>query len=420
LSMDYFPQYTSKSAGVSEQAWLDQHIGPMTWYEVVAAVLYDSEQKSLRVPVIEQHPFIQTKGRLLGRTTRLLSSLWADLQAHTPLDCERVQVSDRRDPYWFWKNEDSSWKLGGDWEETGAAVIDSVEAIRSGPGESGQETKRYEFITFHQSYSYEEFVEGIRPTLGDDGEGDGSVSYELSRGVFRIICDRARSDPDNHYALFIDEINRGNISKIFGELITLIEEDKREGAENEITAQLPYSKHSFSVPNNLDIIGTMNTADRSLAHIDTALRRRFIFEELMPKPDLLGPEKLGGVKIDRYRMLDAINQRVEALFDREHTLGHAYFMTGESLPDTFRRRVIPLLNEYFFEDWSKVRAVLADDQVGDKTDLQFVTEKKVNNKLLSNNTTGQSKFIYQLNEEALNNPAAYQKIYSKLSSETEE
>ena len=139
----------------------------------------------------------------------------------------------------------------------------------------------------------------------------------------------------------------------------------------------------------------------------------------MPKPELLKPEKLGGVEIDRARLLDAINQRVEALFDREHMLGHAYFMTGESLPDTFRRRVIPLLNEYFFEDWSKVRAVLADDQVGDKQDLQFITETRVNNKLIANNTVGHNKLIYQLNEVALTNPEAYLKIYSKLDAESE-
>jgi len=197
LSEDYFPRYTSKVESMSKQAWIDQHIKPMTWYEVLAAVIYDSDQKKMRVPEIGQHPFVEAKGRLLGRTTQLVPTLWSDLQAHTTLECENVNVKDRREPFWFWKNENSSWELGGDWSETGSAVIEAVEAIRSGPGNSNQVTKRYEFITFHQSYSYEEFVEGIRPILSEDGEGDGQVSYELSKGVFRSICDRARSDSEN-------------------------------------------------------------------------------------------------------------------------------------------------------------------------------------------------------------------------------
>ena len=182
----------------------------------------------------------------------------------------------------------------------------------------------------------------------------------------------------NRYAIFIDEINRGNISKIFGELITLIEEDKREGGSNELSVVLPYSKDSFTVPRNLDIYGTMNTADRSLVHIDTALRRRFTFTELMPQPDLLSTVTLNGEEIDLQLVLQSMNKRIETLFDREHTIGHAYFLRnkgetvrGDELPTTFKNKIIPLLTEYFFDDWSKVREVLADDQALN-TDSQFV------------------------------------------------
>ena len=239
-----------------------------------------------------------------------------------------------------------------------------------------KKTKRYQFITFHRSYSYEEFVEGIRPKLKTisspfsrsyrTSESPGEISYFLHKGVFRQICERAKKDPSNQYAIFIDEINRGNISKIFGELITLIEEDKRDGAPNAMQAVLPYSGDSFSVPGNLDIYGTMNTADRSLAHIDTALRRRFSFKELMPKSSLLGNVELDGQEIDLKSLLEAMNQRIEAIFDREHMIGHAYFLTETGtdldLPAVFRDRIIPLLTEYFFDDWSKVRAILADDR----------------------------------------------------------
>lgn len=365
-----------------------------------------------------------------------------------------------------------------------------------------------EFVTFHQSYGYEEFVEGIKAKTIDSG-----IEYKIESGIFKKLSKKATTNfeqtqknivatkdfdlifkervldkvfedirleikmkkssffikeidethiyfdksggdsqhvlliknlrtmyevgenklimgglsqyynplleyllqdneikeeekkPLKNYILIIDEINRGNISKIFGELITLIEPSKRIGADEALHAKLPYSNESFGIPSNLYIIGTMNTADRSIALMDTALRRRFDFEEMMPNLEILNDlPKIEGIDIKA--LLGTINQRIEYLYDRDHTIGHAYFMSlkGKAadelkaeLDNIFRNKIIPLLQEYFYDDWEKIQIVLGDhyDQINknnnstgkdstkfedDTNKIRFIQSRKVDEK----------------------------------------
>lgn len=337
------------------------------------------------------------------------------------------------------------------------------------------EEGRIRFVTFHQSFGYEEFIEGLRA----DTTHDGNVRYEIKAGVFRQICEDAafghvgeqlalnealaqfqadliendsmtlhtpsgnafrvtyksercfgifpsqskKSDlgngynaylkdikawyQDNHadvhnppyvrgilhhlqetyhlpatpaetsparrqnYVLIIDEINRGNISKIFGELITLIETSKRAGEAEALSVVLPYSGQAFRVPNNLYLVGTMNTADRSLTALDTALRRRFEFKAMLPKASLLEGHVINGINLKQ--LLVTLNERIEMLYDSEHTLGHAFFIpiiqnaddedaAFDRLRRVMKNKVLPLLEEYFYNDWQKIRLVLGDNQ----------------------------------------------------------
>ncbi|BBQ55156.1 McrB family protein [Aeromonas jandaei] len=218
---------------------------------------------------------------------------------------------------------------------------------------------RIQFVTFHQSFSYEDFIEGIKAE-----SQDGVLHYRVVDGLFKQICQRAEADPEYPYVLIIDEINRGNISRIFGELITLLEPSKRLGAEEALKVVLPYSKKLFGVPNNLYLIGTMNTADRSLAGLDLALRRRFFFKEMPPRPELLDSLYVEGIQIGE--LLRTINRRITALLGRDYCLGHALFMPLQKDPNLqhlgriFQKQVLPLLQEYFFEDWQKIALVLND------------------------------------------------------------
>jgi len=245
------------------------------------------------------------------------------------------------------------------------------------------------------------------------------LKFDVLTGLLADDNVVAESEP---YVIIIDEINRGNISRIFGELITLLEPDKRKGGTDERSVTLPYSKKPFQVPQNVYVIGTMNTADRSLVQLDLALRRRFNFFNMPPKPELLKDISVHG--IDMVDMLDIMNQRIEVLLDRDHLLGHAYLfplknISGEEeraqcLGDIFKNNIIPLLQEYFFDDWERIRWVLNDHRKQNKDD-QFITQGGSSNlqQLFGNDIQDSlSERRFKINEGALYIPAAYQQIIS--------
>lgn len=362
------------------------------------------------------------------------------------------------------------------------------------------------FTTFHQSLSYEDFIEGIKPETID-----GNVTYEVKDGIFKSICKNAFSkeitsdnfevvyqklldEIDNsvdnklvletlvhakeftiyknsknnirfhsntekayeavikkevleHYlktgealdwapytksvanyiiekynyiqneaiepkkhVLIIDEINRGNVSAIFGELITLLEEDKRKGNPEHTEVKLPYSGDNFSVPNNVYIIGTMNTADRSVEALDTALRRRFSFVEMQPDPKILSDEKYK--KVDLSKLLETINKRIEVLIDKDHQIGHSYFIGIQDLEDlrrTFKDKIIPLLEEYFYGDFGKIGLVL-----GEKFIKQTKYEEKVFAEFPYEKDFLEDKKIYHITPSKDWDEKAFKSIYGEV------
>lgn len=371
------------------------------------------------------------------------------------------------------------------------------------------------FVTFHQSFSYEDFVEGLRASTGDEG----ILDYRVEPGVLKQLCEdascRVLGDDDSfeqaleqlkerlesasgrasaktvtgrrfafeyvggetfrvfpegsleqkipyraslsdirrlyrsgskqrmhnasyvqgilqymlqecglpkfiaeapaagnlpNYVLIIDEINRGNVSRIFGELITLIEDSKRAGNGEALSVVLPYSKERFSIPSNVYLIGTMNTTDRSLAGLDIALRRRFVFREMPPRPELLDEVQVQGLNIGQ--LLRTLNQRIEVLLGRDHCLGHAYFLplrgspTLQQLEAIFRNQILPLLQEYFFEDWQRIQWVLNDHRksVAD----QFVQQASPDMAALFGNISVPAQgAVWRINEKAFKRFSAY-------------
>jgi len=386
LLENIIPEFKQKTISKSSEIIESEIISELPWWKIFALVLLDKGEQT--VPQIKEHKYVKYK-LAVSNTKSLNQTVWGQLSSHTINESTTVEYGSRIGSLIFDKKGESIWFIAKDNDPVISELKELKSEIDSIKNTSSEEVNNFKFITFHQSTSYENFVEGIVPVLNDEKKEDNNeVQYEIRKGGFYKACDEAAKlagflglkDCIEHskeeriekfknakpYGLLIDEINRGNVSAILGELITLIEEDKRL-TKNEVIVELPYSGNPFGVPPNLYIIGTMNTADRSVEALDTALRRRFSFTEMPPRYDLSSLDyEFAGVK--GFEILRKINRRIEKLLDRDHLIGHSYFLLNEEekqnpepkLLDSFYRNIIPLLQEYFFGDYAKIGAVLGN------------------------------------------------------------
>jgi 5-methylcytosine-specific restriction protein B len=385
-------------------------IRDLTWYELIALAMYLKDKSNkYKVADLQNDELISDYfSNVKGRTKNINATLWSQLQMHTIPDSKTVKSQNRNEPALFDKTPGAAWYLTSEGIEYAEANFKEALELLSGKKEPDKEIslRRYiTFLTFHQSYAYEDFIEGIRPIP----DGNGNITYRVEPGVFKDICNKAKNDGNNKYILVIDEINRGNIAKVFGEIITLIEDDKRLGEENELSLILPYSKEDFGVPSNLYVIGSMNTADRSIALLDIALRRRFTFLEMMPDYSIID-EEIDTIKLKL--LLETINSRISSLIDRDHQIGHSYFCgiinklrtTGiedakNELRFVWYKKIIPLLQEYFYNNGERLKIVLGDFISEDNSNSKDIElqEKALNRSYNINEFENWSEFSVALN-----------------------
>ena len=372
LKNEYFKYFTDEEATITKEEFCVELIKDLAWWEIISIVMLDIEKA--KVQEIYDHPLLQAKITISENKTPK-NTIWGWLQRHTKEDCKNVNFVKRDTPLFFSKDENSIWSIDKEIAKNETSdFFDILDKYKNYKIDRSL-VRRYVFISFHQAFSYEDFIEGIKPVLlKEDGISteDRDIKYHIEDGIFKEIAHKAADNPGKNYAIFIDEINRGNIANIFGELITLIEPDKRQdiGETDGLTVILPYSKKEFSVPKNLYIIGTMNTADRSVEALDTALRRRFNFIEKAPNTEILLQDEYKIDIIDLSKLLLTINSRIEVLIDKDHRIGHSYFMEikkdddpESKLKEVFKHSIIPLLEEYFYGDPVKIGMVLGTDFV---------------------------------------------------------
>ncbi|WP_352336537.1 AAA family ATPase [Psychrobacter sp. 16-MNA-CIBAN-0192] len=371
-------QYTDYLPTLDKAQLLAQLLHELSWREVICLILLDfkhQQQELVKVPEILAHEFFIAKAAHNERDKNLSNTAWSVLQMHSSIASQTVDYKKRASQAYFDKDNSGAWFLLPECLPLLAELsMQLLEYQQAQTNINAMQKSRFSMVSFHQAYGYEEFVEGIRPVLG--GNTQGQISYGIQDGAFLQLCQRAANDPNQRYAMLIDELNRANVSRVFGELLSLIEPDKRSGQAHAMQVNLAYSGRSFSVPANVDIYATMNTQDHSLAPLDIAMRRRFRFIDCPPRPELLptitvlsddnsSNENAPINEIDLAQLLMGLNQRIIESLGAEAQLGHAFFCTVKDivqLQTVLIEQVLPQLVQVTGGQVSLLQYLFCDEQ----------------------------------------------------------
>ena len=337
-------------------------VEPLDWREVICLVFLEqlsAKKFLLKHNDISMHPIFQTKVSLNKGNKTPFETMRNTLQRFANHDSKTVNFRNKSSQAFFDKDESRNWFLLEDslplLQDLQHQLDDYHQAVKT---QTQVAIERFSFVSFHQAYGYEEFVEGLRPTTIN-----GQVSYHIEKGAFLTLCERACQDPNHRYAMLIDELNRANVARVFGELMSLIEPTKRAGQASALQVNLAYSKQPFSVPSNVDIYATMNTQDHSLAPLDMAFRRRFRFIDCSPQPDLLGVIEVDGQVIELDKLLTALNHKVSQQLGQDSQLGHSFLMGIDDmagLASAFEQAIIPQLVQASGGNGQVLQAILGN------------------------------------------------------------
>ena len=483
-------EYTDYLPKANDADLLGQLLQALSWREVVCLIFLDYHIKNkdlLKVPEIVTHEFFIAKAAQNERENNLNNTAWAELRRHSPIDSKTVSCDNRASQAYFDKDHSGAWYLLPEsmtlLNELSQQLAEFQQAQQENNTSQDQRfsQQRFSMVSFHQAYGYEEFVEGIRPVMapsipashgqsnhaqtnnsqtnnnpinnGHINNSPSQMSYAIQDGAFLKLCQRAANDPEQRYAMLIDEINRANVSRVFGELLSLIESDKRAGMANAMTVNLAYSGRLFSVPANVDIYATMNTQDHSLAPLDMALRRRFRFVDCPPQPELLpiislchdseasDAAEMAIETIDLAKLLSGLNHRIIQTLGADVQLGHAFLWSAntlEQLQSILIEQIIPQLAQAAGgQEVAVLQYIFKDEQ--QPMNAQFIQDSQTlmsddsNNQMNSqNNTVGQNQMFsghgsflgqsmnagtYNINTDLIantgefNQPAVYQRLY---------
>ena len=457
-------QYTDYLPRINDKDLLGQLLQMLSWREVVCLIFLDFESKKqdlIKVPEIVSHEFFVSKAAQNAREKNLNGTAWLELRRHSPVDSKTVSFDNRASQAYFDKDNSGAWYLLPESMDLLSELAQQLAEFQQAQCENNSQNQefcqqRFSMVSFHQAYGYEEFVEGIRPVMVASNQLNNSpsqMSYAIQDGAFLKLCQRAANDPEQRYAMLIDEINRANVSRVFGELLSLIESDKRAGMANAMTVNLAYSGRTFSVPANVDIYATMNTQDHSLAPLDMALRRRFRFVDCPPQPELLpaislnqesetadsgtlNSEIINPAKtIDLAKLLTGLNNRITQTLGAEAQLGHAFLWSVDSLEQlqtALIEQIIPQLAQAASGQLTILQYIFQDEQ--QPMSAQFIQDSQAlinsdsNQSANSNNSNqmfaGHHSFLdqsmsagnYRINADLINNTAEFAKpfVYQRL------